>query len=78
MSGNKVGNTLPGCICVNGAERHLDVPARLAQLPELASSAQRDGIAVAVNGEVVPRAMWAQKEVHDGDDIEIVRAVQGG
>jgi sulfur carrier protein len=78
MSGNNGENTVSLRISVNGAERQLDAPARLVQLPELASSAQRDGIAVAVNGEVVPRAMWAQKEVHDGDDIEIVRAVQGG
>ena len=63
---------------LNGEERQLAVPLRLVQLPELASSAARDGIAVAVNGEVVPRAMWEEKEVQHGDDIEIVRAVQGG
>ena len=53
-------------------------PVRLSEIEELATSSPRDGIAVAVNGEVVPRNTWAQKEVQDGDDIEIVRAVQGG
>jgi sulfur carrier protein len=65
-------------IRLNGEERQLDAPVRLSQLQELATSSPRDGIAVAVNGTVVPRTTWAEKEVHDGDDIEIVRAVQGG
>ena len=39
---------------------------------------QRLGIAVAVNAEVVPRARWATVEIGDGDDVEIVTAVQGG
>jgi len=63
---------------VNGAAKQLRAPVRLAQLEELTSSTARDGIAVAVNGRVVPRGQWNEQEVRDGDDIEIVRAVQGG
>ncbi len=36
------------------------------------------GIAVALNGTVVPRAAWPQTRVKPGDTIEIVRARQGG
>ncbi len=36
------------------------------------------GVAAAVNGEVVPRRLWADTEVRDGDLIEVVTAVQGG
>jgi sulfur carrier protein len=36
------------------------------------------GIAVAVNGEVVPRRGWPATPVGEGDQIEIVTAVQGG
>jgi sulfur carrier protein len=36
------------------------------------------GIAVAVNGIVVPRGQWTRTELRAGDRIEIVRAVQGG
>ena len=39
---------------------------------------QRLGIAVAVNAEVVPRARWATVEIRNGDDVEVVTAVQGG
>ena len=36
------------------------------------------GIAVALNGRVVPRADWKNAPLNDGDEIEIIRAVQGG
>ena len=36
------------------------------------------GIAVAVDGEVVPRRTWAQAQLRDGAQVEIVVAVQGG
>ena len=35
-------------------------------------------VAVAVNGEVVPRDTWANAEIGDGDTVEVVRAVGGG
>ena len=35
-------------------------------------------VAVAVNGEVLPRDQWALTELRDGDSVEIVRAVGGG
>lgn len=38
----------------------------------------RSGIAVAVNGEVVPRATWPDTVLVDGDVVEVVTAVQGG
>jgi sulfur carrier protein len=43
---------------------------------ELAPDAQ--GVAVAVNGEVVMRGEWKARALCDGDAVEIVRAVQGG
>ncbi|MBD0860437.1 sulfur carrier protein ThiS [Gordonia sp. zg691] len=36
------------------------------------------GIAVAVDGTVVPRGRWAQHTMTDGAVVEIVTAVQGG
>jgi len=40
--------------------------------------AARHGVAVAVNGEVVPRAQHPAHPLHDGDVVEVVTAVQGG
>ena len=36
------------------------------------------GIAVALNGEVVLRARWAETSISDGDVVEIVTAAAGG
>jgi sulfur carrier protein len=36
------------------------------------------GIAVACCGEVVPRASWRDTPVRDGDQIDVLTAVQGG
>jgi len=36
------------------------------------------GIAVAVNDEIVRRYEWAERELRSGDEIDIVTALQGG
>lgn len=36
------------------------------------------GIAVAVNGMIVPKSKWNDTVVNENDNIEIVHAVQGG
>jgi sulfur carrier protein len=41
-------------------------------------AASRTGIAVAVNGAVVPRSSWALEQVRDGDRVEVLTAAQGG
>jgi len=36
------------------------------------------GVAVAVEGEVVPRGEWKDTQLSDGQRIEVLQAVQGG
>ena len=36
------------------------------------------GFAIALNGAVVRREAWAATALHDGDRVEIIRAMQGG
>jgi thiazole synthase len=36
------------------------------------------GVAVAVDGEVVPRARWEATQLREGQHVEVLRAVQGG
>jgi len=38
----------------------------------------RPGIAVALNGQVVPRARWAETWLQPDDKVEIIHAVAGG
>ena len=49
-----------------------------ALLEEKAVDTGQRGIAVAINGAIVPRAAWPQTTLQPGDSIEIVRARQGG
>jgi thiazole synthase len=44
------------------------------------SGAQSDGrgLAVAVDGEVVPRGRWRQVELSEGQKVEVLAAIQGG
>ncbi|HEV2361364.1 MAG TPA: sulfur carrier protein ThiS [Acidimicrobiales bacterium] len=36
------------------------------------------GVAVALNGAVVPRSEWRAARLHSGDKVEILTAAQGG
>ena len=47
------------------------------ELVETITEARR-GVAVAVNGEVVPRSTWASKRLGEGDSVEVLTAAQGG
>jgi sulfur carrier protein len=38
----------------------------------------RTGVAVAVDGEVVPKARWAATALREGARVEVLTAVQGG
>ena len=64
-------------VIVNGKRRGVPgdttVGELVAMVTELAT-----GVAAAVNGEIVPRRSWPATLVSDGDQVEVVTAVQGG
>ncbi len=62
---------------LNGEPRELPGASTLAQaVAELTAASA--GVAAAVNGDVVPRGSWALTVLRDGDQVEVVTAVQGG
>jgi sulfur carrier protein len=63
-------------VVVNGEPRELG-KTTVAELVRELTDEER-GVAVAVDGEVVPHAAWASTHVHDGQHVEVLRAVQGG
>ena len=65
-------------IQVNGQDEPLGVATLAALLEEKAVDTGQRGIAVALNGAIVPRAAWTQTKLCAGDSVEIVRARQGG
>jgi len=64
-------------VLVNGKSRRFAAGSTVGQVVAAVTDQAR-GIAVAVNGEVVPRQGWPATPVAEGDQIEIVTAVQGG
>ena len=64
-------------VVLNGERADIDDGATVT---ELVSSlvASRKGVAVAVNGEVVPRSTWNERHLDDGDKVEVLNAVGGG
>jgi sulfur carrier protein len=65
-------------IRINGESEPLGAATLEALLAEKAVDSGQRGIAVALNGAVVPRAAWRETRLKPGDSIEIVRAKQGG
>ena len=65
-------------IRVNGESEPLGVATLAALLAEKALDTGQRGIAVALNGAVVPRSAWGETSLKPGDSVEIVRARQGG
>jgi sulfur carrier protein len=64
-------------VTVNGEPRELPGNATVASLVKGLSAPSR-GVAVAVDGEVVPRGEWTGTPLRDGVRVEVVAAIQGG
>ncbi|KWX00297.1 thiamine biosynthesis protein ThiS [Carbonactinospora thermoautotrophica] len=64
-------------VIVNGEKRELTPGTTVAELVAELTPAEH-GVAVAVNGTVVPRGTWESTELHDADRVEVLTAVQGG
>ncbi|MBM0278057.1 sulfur carrier protein ThiS [Micromonospora tarensis] len=64
-------------LTVNGAGRSVATDLSVADLVSDIVAHPR-GVAVAVNGEVVPRADWPARVLRDGDRVEVLTAAQGG
>ena len=66
-------------VTVNGDRRELPAGATVASVvASLLNAPEGRGVAVAVEGEVVPRAEWSSTALSEGARVEVVVAVQGG
>jgi sulfur carrier protein len=64
-------------IVVNGQHHDLPDHATLTDVVARLTTASR-GVAVALNGSVVPRGEWPSTALAESDQVEILTAVQGG
>ena len=66
-------------IVLNGEPRELCDEATVAEAVDASGAPEsRDGVAVAVDGEVVPRSRWDDRPLAEGAQVEVLQAVQGG
>ena len=63
---------------VNGERRRVPAADVRALLVTLGLDPAGRGLAVARNGEIVPRAAWERTVLAPDDHIDVVGAVQGG
>jgi sulfur carrier protein len=65
-------------ILLNGEPRERDGATIAELLTDLGIEDRARGVAVAVNGEIVPKGLWPRHRVADGDRVEALSAMQGG
>jgi thiazole synthase len=64
---------------LNGEARELADGATLAEAARVAGAADgARGVAVALDGEVVPRSEWERTTLREGQAVEVLAAIQGG
>ncbi len=64
------------CIFLNGGQRLVKAHNLQALLNELQLGGKR--LAVELNLEIVPRSMYENTHLREGDRVEIVQAIGGG
>ena len=66
-------------LLVNGDPQQLDDGAHVEDVLVLLGRDRRGlGLAVAVNGQIVPRAEWPEHELSPDDRVEVLHAIGGG
>jgi sulfur carrier protein len=66
-------------IKINGELKELKSKICLSELiQQHLNNKDPKGVAVAMNGKIIPKQQWRSTTLNDVDDIEIVHAVQGG
>ncbi|HXC01737.1 MAG TPA: sulfur carrier protein ThiS [Opitutaceae bacterium] len=70
--------TANSVIYVNDQPRPLAAPTTLLALLNELGHAGRKGVAVAINGAVVPRAEWPARALAEADHVLVIQATQGG
>ena len=63
---------------LNGRVVEIQPQATVADAVEASGAEARRSVAVAVEGEVVPRSEWDSTPLRDGQQVDVLRAVQGG
>ena len=64
-------------IQINGESREIPENSTAQQLVELLELSDKR-LAMEINREIIPRSLYVDTLLHEGDEIEIVHAIGGG
>lgn len=65
-------------VTINGEPAQLPDDARVSDVVTALAGNRRDGIAVAMDGEIVPRSEWDEAPVPANAKLEVLSAIGGG
>jgi thiazole synthase len=65
-------------IRLNGEDREVEELTTLDELVDQEVEGESESVAVALGDEVIPQSNWEETTVRDGDNIELIRPIQGG
>lgn len=65
-------------ITINQEKKDIEQGLTLEELMESLGYGKQEGIAVAVNDEVVPKGEWGRDKLKEADRVTIITATQGG
>jgi thiamine biosynthesis protein ThiS len=65
---------------INGEQREIEKPSETFTLQSLVEilGMKPDRVAVELNHDIVPRNLWSETMLNDGDRLEVVHFVGGG
>ncbi len=64
-------------IIINGEPKTIETPINITELLEILNISMKL-VAVAINGEIIPKTFFSTKLVLENDKVEIVNPVGGG
>lgn len=65
-----------GTILLNGETRTVDLPQTVAQLIDSLQLSRL--VLVELNGQALLKSEWTERNLHAGDQVELIRIVAGG
>lgn len=65
-------------IIVNGEHMQVETSISIIQLLQTLDIQIRNGIAIAVNEQIIPRSDWSSMSLYSQDQVIIIQATAGG
>jgi sulfur carrier protein len=65
-------------VTINGTKTEVGSATKVGDVAAELARGRRSGVAIAINGEVVPKSEWERVALAEGDRVEVLTAIGGG